>query len=88
MSKTSNPPLPSLGKLISAEEDAGCLREIVVRLWDLLDAIDTASDWIKPVDEAGYKRFYQYAMEMCEARHVDVTSDGFDLYLPTQVNND
>jgi len=66
-------------------EDTDRLREIAATLWELLDDIDTASDMFKPSDEAGYRRFYEYAMKKSEARHAMVTSDGYDLYLPNKV---
>ena len=62
--------------------DVDRLREIAAALWELLDDIDTASDMFKPSDEVGYRRFYKYAMKKSEARYEQVTSDGYDLYLP------
>lgn len=81
-------PLPSVpsdamfGSPLAEVTDADQLREMLDKLWSLLDDIDTASDQIKPANEAGYRRFYEYAMKKAEARHAIITSDGYDLYLP------
>ncbi|MEY4387678.1 MAG: hypothetical protein RLY20_2961 [Verrucomicrobiota bacterium] len=58
------------------------LRAIAEKLWSLLDDIDTASDMFKPSDEAGYRRFYEYAMQKAEERGKQLESDGYHLYLP------
>lgn len=58
------------------------LRAIAEKLWSLLDDIDTASDLFKPGDEAGYRRFYEYAMSKVEERGKQLESDGYHLYLP------
>ena len=81
-------PLPSVpsdalfGSPLAEVTDADQLREMADKLWSLLDDIDTASDAFKPSDEAGYRRFYEYAMKKAVARHAIITSDGYDLYLP------
>jgi len=72
---------PLFDNPLAEAEDVERLREIAANLWELLDDIDTASDMFKPADEAGYRRFYEYAMKKTEARHATVTSDGYDLYL-------
>ena len=80
-------PLPSVpsdalfGSPLAEVTDADQLREMADKLWCLLDDIDTASDKIKPSNEAGYRRFYEYAMKKAGARHAIITSDGYDLYL-------
>ena len=55
------------------------LRKIAEALWELLDDIDTESDAIKPVDEAGYKAFYEAAMRHAQKRHRYMASDGYNL---------
>ena len=62
--------------------DTEKLRAIAEKLWSLLDDIDTASDMFKPSDEAGYRRFYEYAMQKAEERGMQLESDGYHLYLP------
>ena len=73
---------PLFDSPLAEVEDVERLREIAAALWDLLDDIDTASDMLKPSDETRYRQFYKYAMKKSEARHAQVTSDGYDLYLP------
>ena len=58
------------------------VRKTAEELWDILDDIDTASDAIKPSDEAGYRRFYEYAMRKSAERHKHLVSDGTHLFLP------
>ena len=72
------------GSPLAEVKDADQLREMADKLWSLLDDIDTASDQIKPANETGYRRFYEYAMKKAEARHAIITSDGYDLYLPNR----
>jgi hypothetical protein len=82
-------PLPSVpsdalfGSPLAEVTDADQLREMADKLWSLLDDIDTASDQFKPSNEAGCRRFYEYAMKKAGARHAIITSDGYDLYLPS-----
>jgi len=78
----SVPSKPLFGSPIAEVNDADKLREMANKLWSLLDDIDTSSDQFKPSNEAGYRRFYEYAMKKSEARHAIITSDGYDLYLP------
>jgi hypothetical protein len=70
------------GSPLTAVGDVDRLQKIGHGLWALLDDIDTASDMFKPSDEAGYRRFYEYAMKKAEERHALLTSDGYELYLP------
>jgi rubredoxin len=77
---------PLFGSPLAEVTDTDQLREMADKLWSLLDDIDTASDVFKPSDEAGYRRFYEYAMKKAGARHAIITSDGYDLYLPNAQN--
>lgn len=79
----------ALGSALSDVTDAAKLREISEALWAMLDDIDTASDRLKPSDEAGYRRFYEYAMRKSAERHAKLASDGYGLFLPNnQLRND
>ena len=69
-------------ELLEACEEIDIVRQIAEELWDILDDIDTASDAIKPTDEAGYRRFYEYAMKLSAERHNHLVSDGTFLFLP------
>jgi hypothetical protein len=65
-------------------------KEIAVKLWDLLDKIDTASDMFKPCESNGiksYENFYNYAMSKSEERHKLMKSDGHDLFTIEEFNN-
>lgn len=62
-------------------EDVGYLQKASGSLWQILDDISTASDMFKPNDEAGYKKFYEFAMKNVEKRHKWFTSDGYDLFI-------
>ncbi len=58
-------------------------KEIAIKLWDLLDDIDTASDIFKPSRTNGinsYHQFYEYVMKKSEERHKFMKSDGYELY--------
>jgi len=58
-------------------------KKIATELWDLLDAIDTASDMFKPSKTNGvisYENFYKYAMEKSMERHNLLKSNGYELY--------
>ena len=77
-----------LGTLLADCNDIEKLCTIAENLWSLLDDIDTASDMFKPSDEAGYRRFYQYAMKKAMDRKKHLVSTGFHLYLPTTETTD
>ena len=62
-------------------------KEIAIKLWSLLDDIDTASDMFKPSTVKSYGNFYKYAMRKSEERHKYLKSDGYDLYLPEEFKN-
>ncbi len=51
-----------------------------IKLWDILDDIDTASDIIKPTDEGGYRKFYDYVMTKVNDRFSIISSDGYSLF--------
>ena len=55
-------------------------REIAVKLWDLLDDIDTACDMFKPHDEESAMAYYRYVSEKTIERHKYLKSDGYKLY--------
>lgn len=64
-------------------------KEIAVKLWDLLDKIDTASDMFKPSKQNGiksYENFYNYVMSKSEERHKFMKSDGYDLFTIEEYN--
>ena len=69
------------GKPLADCNDIEKLRAISEVLWNLLDDIDTASDMLKPSDEAGYRKFYECTMRNCEQRGKHLESDGYELYL-------
>lgn len=68
------------GLPLNEVSDPDYLRAAVKDLWILLDDIDTASDMLKPSNEAGYRRFYNYAMKKAEARTRYIESDGYGLF--------
>ena len=53
-------------------------KEIIKRLWQLLDDIDTASDAFKPEQTP----FYQYVMAKVKKREELIVSDGNKLFYP------
>ena len=77
----------ALAKRIKELEDANSkLKKIADELWGLLDNIDTLSDMIKPVEEMGYKHFYDCSMKETEKRHKFLHSDGYNLTLIQALN--
>lgn len=73
------------GCFLGSVSDLQTLRNIAEALWQLLDDIDTSSDVIKPSTEAGYKAFYNSTMTRVDRRFQQLTSDGYNLYLPVPV---
>ena len=55
-------------------------RETAVKLWDLLDDIDTACDMFKPCDEESLMAYYRYVSEKTIDRHKYLKSNGYELY--------
>lgn len=55
-------------------------RETAVKLWDLLDDIDTACDMFKPRDEESVMAYYRYVSEKTIDRHKYLKSNGYELY--------
>ena len=55
-------------------------RETAVKLWDLLDDIDTACDMFKPRDEESAMAYYRYVSEKTIDRHRYLKSNGYELY--------
>ena len=65
-------------------------KEVAIKLWGLLDHIDTASDMFKPCEQNGiksYENFYNYAMAKSEERHKLMKSDGYDLFTIEEFNS-
>jgi hypothetical protein len=63
-------------------QDIGVTRAMAEKLWATLDDVDTLSDVLKPHDEASYKRFYDSTMKIVAKRTEQLTSDGYELFLP------
>lgn len=75
--------VPATGTPIESISDATRLQSICIQLWTLLDNISTASDAIKPSDEAGYRSFYAAAMKQADFRDKLLFSDGHKLFAST-----
>jgi hypothetical protein len=62
---------------VSECEDVELLRNIVEKLWDIIDDIDTASDMAKDND-----RRYRNRVEFLQRQRFDyVMSDGYELFI-------
>lgn len=69
-----------LGLPLDEEKDPDKLRDMAVKLWKMLDDIDTASDIAKSNDG-----FYRRMVEAVQKRrHQIITSDGYGLFLPEE----
>jgi len=66
-------------KCITEVEDVTMLQMMTSHLWSLLDDIDTLDDACKSNDEA----FRILTREVQMRRHKTLTSDGYNLYLPS-----
>jgi hypothetical protein len=69
----------TFGKPLCEIDDVEWLRNSVEILWQLLDNIDTADDVAKDNDK-GYRRIARHNMAK---RFAVLTSDGYDLFLPS-----
>lgn len=56
-----------------------------LKLWAILDDIDTLADAIKPSDLVGYHEFFVRAMQKAGERHKVLYSDGYKLYQPDAI---
>ena len=50
-------------------------KDMIIKLWDLLDDIDSASDIFKPK----IKNYERYVNRICQKRHNIIKSDGYKL---------
>ena len=57
------------------------LRQMVDKLWGLLDEIDTLPDMLHPNELDGYTEFYKAALYFSGQRQKILISDGFDLFI-------
>jgi hypothetical protein len=62
---------------VSECEDTELLRNLVEKLWDIIDDIDTASDMAK-FDDKWYRRKVE---SLQSKRFYYVTSDGYELFI-------
>jgi len=58
------------------------MKEKAIKLWELLDDIDTASDLFKPNDLKSYEVYYKYITKKYQERFKIFTSDGYNLFDP------
>lgn len=70
-----------LGDKLEDIKDVKLLRAMVADLWQLLDNIDTLDDACR--DSNG--TFRDLTRKVQKERHVILTSDGYELYLPTTI---
>ena len=77
---------PLFGKPLTDLKDVEQLARMVHILWWTLDSI--VPEGREPLDEAGYRAFYQYAIKCAESRHALLIDDGFELYLPDKNHHD
>ena len=68
-----------MDKLIN-QKDVNVLQGMVSDLWCLLDDIDTLDDACKNNDQA----FRQLTRDTQKKRHQILTSDGYNLFLPSR----
>jgi len=68
---------PSDKKNIEVMGDAEEWKAIAMKLWKLLDDIDTASDMFKPQKN----NFYEYVIKKSMERHKFIKSNGYNLIL-------
>jgi hypothetical protein len=62
---------------VSECEDVELLRNLVEKLWDIIDDIDTASDMAKADD-----KWYRLRVESLQSKRFNyVTSDGYKLFI-------
>jgi len=58
------------------------MKEKTIKLWKLLDDIDTATDLFSLHDLKSYEAYYKYVTKKQQERHKIFISDGYNLFDP------